>query len=152
MPKRMRALFTLIVAAAVATTACSDDDDPVGGGGPPPDLTGTYDLVSFASPLTGGLPLGPAQGVTGTFTLTQTASGGSEASGTLNVTIEVPDGMGGTNQIVDQGEFTIRSDGSWEQDGQVQQATGTFSLVGNTLTVEVTAPVQAVSTSVWQRQ
>ncbi|MDX1577333.1 MAG: hypothetical protein R3266_02570 [Gemmatimonadota bacterium] len=152
MKKGLRTMWIPLVAATFAWSACSDDD-PVGGGDvPPPDLSGTYTLVTFSSPLTGGVPLGPAQGVTGTFTLDQTNVDGDEATGTLSVTINVPDGMGGTNQIVDQGTFTIRSDGSWEQSGQLNQATGTYDLQGNVLTVVVTQPAAAVSTSVWQRQ
>lgn len=152
MKKRMRALMVPFVAVSIAMSGCSDDDDPMGNGGdPPPDLSGTYSLQSFQSVLTGGLPLAPPI-VTGTFTLTQTNVTGSEATGTLSVDITVPDGMGGTNQLMDQGTFTIRSDGSWEQTGQLQQGSGTFTLVGNLLTVNVTEPATAVSTSTWQRQ
>ena len=127
------------------------DDDPQGLGGngnPPPDLSGTYSLVSFTQ---GGITLTPPA-VSGTFTLTQTSSSATEASGTLSVDITVPDGMGGFNNIVDQGTFTVRSDGTWQQTGNIQQGSGTFTLVGNTLTVMVTEPLAAASTSVWQRQ
>lgn len=151
MKKRMRALFVTVIAATFSMTACSDDDPAGPGGNPPPDLSGTYSLTSFSSVLTGGLALVPPI-VTGTFTLTQTASTGTEASGTLSVNITVPDGMGGNNNVVDQGTFTVRSDGTWEQTGQIQSGSGTFTLVGNTLTVQVTSPALAASTSVWQRQ
>ena len=153
MKKRIRALFVPVIAAAFAVSACGEDDPMGGGDTPPPDLSGTYDLVSFQSDLlTGGFTIGPAQGATGTFTLTQTATSGDEASGTLTVNITVPDGMGGFTTLPDQGTFTVRSDGTWEQTGLLQQGSGTFSLVGGTLTVEVTEPATAVSTSVWQRQ
>ena len=151
MRKRIRALLASVVVVALTVSACSEDD-PMGGGDPPPDLTGTYDLVSLSSALTGGFPLGPAQGVSGTFTLAQTSASDTEASGTLTVNIMAPDGQGGTITIQDQGTFTIRSDETWEQTGVQQQATGTFTLVGNTLTVVVDAPPTNVSTTVWQRQ
>lgn len=141
---------TLLLGLAVA--GCGDDD-PAGpnGGGPPPDLSGTYTLASFTSVLTGGITLTPPI-VTGTFTLTQTNVAGDEATGTLTLSLTVPDGTGGTQTINDGGTFTVRGDGTWEQTGSTVQGTGTFTLVGNALTVNVTSPAAAVSTSVWQRQ
>ncbi len=97
------------------------------------------------------MPLTPPI-ATGTFTLTQTNVDGSEASGTLTVDITVPDGMGGTNTVMDTGTFTVRGDGTWEQTGAIQQGSGTFTLVGNTLTVIVTSPAAAASTTIWTRQ
>ncbi len=149
MRNRFRALIVPALALAFVAPGCNDDE--LLGGGPPPDLTGTYTLQSFSSAATGGFPLTPPT-VTGTFTLVQTSSSATEASGTLEVSITVPDGMGGTNTINDQGTFTIRSNGTWEQSGQQQQGSGTYTLAGNVLTVEVTSPQPAVSTSVWQRQ
>jgi len=133
----------------LALGACSGDGNPTGNqnGGAPPDISGTYTLVSFTQ---GGIMLVPPA-VMGTFTVTQTSSGATEASGTLTLDITVPDGMGGQNNIVGNGTYTIRSNGTWEQDLPSQQAVGTYALVGNTLTVTVTDPPQAASISVWQR-
>ncbi|MDH3731902.1 MAG: hypothetical protein OEU54_00150 [Gemmatimonadota bacterium] len=147
----MKALLRNLIVPAVmafAVAGCGGDD-PIGpgNGGPPPDISGTYDIVSFTQ---GGFTLTPPA-VSGTFTVGQTSSSDTEASGTISLDITVPDGMGGFTNIVDAGTYTIRSNGSWEQDTQ-QQALGTYSLVGNTLTVTVTEPAQAASTSVWQRQ
>ena len=147
-----RILQAVTIVLGLAVAGCSDDD-PAGpnGGGAPPDLSGTYDLASFTSVLTGGLTLTPPI-VSGTFTLTQTNVAGDEATGSLTVSITVPDGTGGTQTINDGGTFKVRGDGTWEQTGNAVQGTGTFTLVGSTLTVNVTSPATAVSTSVWQRQ
>lgn len=138
--------------AAFLVAGCGDDDmEGPEGGDPPPNLSGTYSLESFSSPLTGGQSVGPPV-VTGTFTLTQTAVQGGEATGTFTVDLLLPDGMGGQVPFQDQGTFTVRSDGTWEQSGQIQQGSGTFSLVGNTLTIVVSDPLQAAGTTVWLRQ
>lgn len=140
--------FAVPALAVFALAGCGDDDPAgPGGGGPPPNISGTYDIVSFTQ---GGFTITPPA-VSGTFTVAQTASSATEASGTISLDITVPDGMGGFNNIVDMGTYTIRSDGTWEQDTQ-QQAIGTYALVGSTLTVTVTQPAQAASTSVWQRR
>ena len=134
--------------AVFLLTGCPEDD-PLGNGNgaPPPDISGTYTLVSFSQQ---GITLTPPA-VMGSFTVAETSSDDSEASGTLDLDITVPDGMGGFNNIVGSGTYTIRSDGTWEQDLPGQQAVGTYALVGNTLTVTVTQPAQAASISVWQR-
>ncbi len=152
MKKRIRALLVPVVAVALAVSACGEDD-PMGGGGdtPPPDLSGTYSLQSFSSPLTGGVSVGPPV-VSGTFTLLQTDVDGGEATGTFDVDLLLPDGAGGQMPFQDTGTFTVRSDGTWEQSGQIQQGLGTWTLVGSTLTVIVTDPAQAAGTTVWLRQ
>jgi len=87
----------------------------------------------------GGVTLGPAQGATGTLILTDTRY-------TLSVTVPGP----GTTE--DTG--TYETDGNtWTQESDNAggfQGVGTFSLVGDILTVDVTtAGVRVVS--VWDR-
>ena len=117
----------------------------------PPDLTGTYDLVSISSLVTGGKTLKPPD-VSGTFVLLQSASVGRRVSGTMTMEITVQDGLGGTTNIKDTGTYAVRADGTWEQKGSLVQAKGTYTLVGGVLTVEVTEPAINVSTTVWQRR
>lgn len=142
-----RVVAVAVMASAFWAAGCGDDDPGGPDGGPPPDLSGTYTLQSFTQ---GGLTLTPPV-VTGTFTLTQTMSTDTEASGTFAVDITVPDGQGGQNQIVDTGTYTVRSNGTFEQDGDDQQTIGTYTLVGSVLTVTVTDPPAAASVTVWQR-
>lgn len=139
-----------LLACVVLMAACGGED-PVEPDNAPPDLTGTYSLVSIVALVTGGVEMSPPD-VTGTFTLQQSAPVGDQASGTMTMDITIPDGLGGTTDIVDTGTFTIRSDGTWEQMGNLVQARGTYTLVGGRLTVEVTEPPINVSTTVWQRQ
>ena len=153
MKKRLRTFcMPLVVATLVA--GCGGDDTmdpeppPVDS---PPNLTGMYTLVSLSSPLTGGLSVTPPL-VNGTFTLTQTSVSGTEARGNLSLMVTYPDGTGGTATLMDEGTFVIRTDGSWEQTGAVQQAVGTYSVAGTTLTVMVSQPPAAAGTTVWQRQ
>lgn len=140
----------LAVAIAGAIAGCGDDEGPTVVV-PAPELSGSWTLVSFEQPP--NPPIGPPA-ATGTLTLQQTASSGSEASGSYAVDLTLPDGMGGAMQIQDTGEYIIDgSDGSWAQvsdDTQLPNSIGTFTLTGgNTLTVEVTQP-QTITT-VWQR-
>ena len=131
---------TLITGCGGATT----DPEPAPAAGPP-DLSGTYSLVSLNQ---GGLTVGPPL-ATGTFTLSQTSSSGDSASGTMTYEVAVPSaGI----MLQDQGTFTIRTDGTWQQSGTEVQALGTYTLAGNVLTVVVTEPLAAASTTVWQRQ
>ena len=132
----LRALLPLAVVALVGIAgACGGDDDPTD----PPvqtDLSGDYVMVSVTQ---GGVTLGPAQGATGTLILTDTRY-------TLSVTVPGP----GTTE--DTG--TYETDGNtWTQESDNAggfQGVGTFSLVGDILTVDVTtAGVQVVS--VWDR-
>ncbi|WP_419165988.1 hypothetical protein [Candidatus Palauibacter sp.] len=154
MKKRLFMLFVPVVVATLVA-GCGGGDDPMEpeppAVEPPPNLTGSYALVSLSSVLSGGLTLTPPL-VSGTFSLTQTSVSGDEATGNLSLTLMYPDGAGGTSTIMDEGTFVIRTDGSWEQTGNLQQGRGTYSLAGNVLTVMVTEPPAAVSTTVWQRQ
>ncbi|WP_419950159.1 hypothetical protein [Candidatus Palauibacter sp.] len=150
-------LFALLVPVVVATlvAGCGGDDtmepEPPAVQ-PPPNLSGTYSLVSLSGVITGGVTLAPPIAV-GTFTLTQNPASGDSASGSLSLSITVTNPLDGSVfNLEDQGTFTVRTDGSWEQTGQQQQALGTFTLAGNVLTVTVTEPATAVSTTVWQRQ
>jgi len=147
MKKRLLALLVpVVVAAVVAGCGGGDtvDPEPPAPAGPP-DLSGTYNLVSLTQ---GGLTVGPPL-ATGTFTLAQTSSSGDSASGTMTYAVSVPSaGI----MLQDQGTFTIRTDGSWQQSGTEVQALGTYTLAGNVLTVIVTEPLAAASTTVWQRQ
>ena len=142
----MRALLRSLMFPAVialGVIGCSDDDDPMGPGGtPPPDISGTYSLVSLTQ---GGTPC-PNPVCTGSFTATQTTNDGSTATGTIDFNVTTPSG-----NLADAGTYTLDSQGNWTQDTS-QQALGTATLVGSTLTVTVTQPPVAASTSVWQRQ
>jgi len=137
---RRRSLRALTVLAIVAfgglTTACSNDDE---GTDPPPttDLSGAYELVSVTQ---GGITLTPAEGATGTLTLTAT---------TYVLSVTVPSQAG---PITTEDSGTYQTSGNnWTQESDNAggfQGVGTFTLVGGTLTVDVTtAGVQVVS--VW---
>lgn len=139
-----------LLACVLLGVACGGED-PVEPDNAPPDLTGTYSLVSIVALVTGGVEMTPPD-VTGTFTLQQSPPVGDQASGTMTMDVTIPDGLGGTTNIVDTGTFTIRTDGTWEQMGSLVQARGTYTLAGGRLTVEVTEPAINVSTTVWQRQ
>lgn len=139
-----------LLTCALLGAACGGED-PVEPDNAPPDLTGTYSLVSIVAVVTGFEEMTPPD-VTGTFTLQQSPPVGDQASGTMTMDVTIPDGLGGTAPIVDTGTYTVRSDGTWEQKGNVVQARGTYTLVGGRLTVEVTEPPINVSTTVWQRQ
>ncbi|WP_420463705.1 hypothetical protein [Candidatus Palauibacter sp.] len=155
MKKRLGILLIPVVAAGLVV-GCGGDDDPVEpttpAVTPPPNLSGTYDLQSLTGVVTGNFPIGPPIAV-GTFTLMQNSASGDTATGSLSLSLTVTDPRDGSvTEIADQGMFTVRTDGSWEQTGQQQQALGTYTLAGNVLTVIVTEPAAAVSTTVWQRQ
>jgi hypothetical protein len=118
--------------------ACGGDDDE-GTGPVQTDLSGDYLLVSVTQ---GGVTLGPDQGASGTLVVTQTRY-------TLSVTVPGP-----TGPITTEDTGTYQTDGnSWTQESDNAggfQGVGTFSLVGNTLTIDVTtAGVQVLS--VWNR-
>lgn len=147
MNKRLRRLCVpLVVATLVAGCGGGDTMDPEPPGvQPPPNLSGTYDLQSVTQ---SGLTVGPPTAM-GTFVVSQTSSSGDTASGTMSYNVSIPSlGI----MIADEGTFTIRTDGSWEQNGTEVQALGTYTLAGNVLTVMVTEPAVAVSTTVWRRQ
>ncbi len=139
------------LAAVAPTMGCGGGEDPVEPDEAPPDLSGTYTLVSIVALVTGGAVMTPPD-ATGTFTLQQSAPVGQEASGTMTMDLTIPDGLGGTTDIVDTGTYTVRFDGTWEQAGNLVQALGTYEFVNNVLTVEVTEPALNASTTVWQRQ
>ncbi len=151
-------LLTLCVPVVVATlvAGCGGDDpmdtEPPADAGPP-NLSGTYNLVSLSGAITGGITFAPPVAV-GTFTLSQDATFEGSATGTLTLSITVTNPLDGSviQTIEDQGTFTVRTDGSWEQTGETAQNIGTYSLAGNVLTVTVTEPAPNVSTTVWQRQ
>ena len=147
---RLRLLLPVLIGAFVMG-GCGEEEDPVEPDNPPPDLTGTYTLRSLSSILTAGEALTPPA-VSGTFKVEQLTVVGTEASGTMSVEVMIPDGEGGTQLITDEGTYTVRSDGSWEQAGQLLQGKGTYTIEGQTLTVIVTEPEFSVSTTVWQRQ
>lgn len=149
-------LFLAVVAGIGALTGCGGDDPMPPNRDLAPNLAGTYDLSAFTSALvTGGLRLEPPV-VSGMFTLRQAVPTGSESMGTFELSITVPDGMGGNQSLVGQGDFTVRSDGTWEQDGVVAEAPyqgrGTYTFENGTFTVVVTEPPLSVSTTVWQRR
>lgn len=140
------------VFAGALAWACGGDDpvDPPDEG--PPDVSGTYSLESFSSAAaTGNVALSPPD-VSGTLTLVQSPSTGREATGTFDFDVTVPDSEGGTERVVDQGTYTIRADGTWEQRGGLFQGTGTFTIEGAVLTLTVNQPILSVSRSVWRRQ
>ena len=142
-PATRAALFPVIPALALVFAAgCSEDPPPPEE--TPPDLTGTYELVSLKQ---GTFPpVGPPN-ATGTFTVRQTEVMGQEASGTvvLKVAIANP-----PITIEDTGTYKNHHDGSWAQSGNLQTR-GRYMLAGDTLTVMVTEPMTAVSTTVWKR-
>ena len=109
---------------------------------PPPDLTGTYFLESLVGTSTGGTLL-TRPTVSGTLELTQEAPTGDAATGSYDVDITTP-----ALTITDEGTFTVRTDGSWRQTGQVS-GEGMYVISGDTLTLAITEPEMAASTTVW---
>ncbi|WP_420616080.1 Ig-like domain-containing protein [Candidatus Palauibacter sp.] len=109
---------------------------------PPPDLTGTYFLESLVGTSTGGTQL-TRPTVSGTLELAQEAPSGDSAAGSYEVSITTP-----ALTITDEGTFTVRSDGSWRQTGEVS-GEGTYAISGDTLTLAITEPETAASTTVW---
>ena len=110
-----------------------------------PDLTGTYDLVSLQYP---GQPLLTPPNTTGTFTVRQTSEG-EEAGGTFDMDVRI---MDPPITIADNGTYKNRADGTWEQSGESLQTRGTYTVAGDSLTVDVVEPDLAVSTTVWTRR
>ena len=147
-------VFAVLLAGAVAAAGCGGDGTtpPEPPGNLAPNLAGTYDLTAFSSALvTGGQTLEPPD-VSGIFVLRQDPPTGNESMGTFEMSISVPDGLGGTTAFDDVGTYTVRSDGTWEQAGNLNQSRGTYTLESGTFTVTVTEPPLAVSLSVWQRR
>lgn len=139
--------------AVVLASGCGGGDDPPADVvEPPPNLTGTWELTSFSSAiLTSGAALTPPA-VSGTMVLQQSPANGAEADGTFNFSVRIPDGEGGAQEIDDQGTYTVRTNGSWEQRGALAQGVGTYVLSGSTLVVRVTEPALNASTTMWRRQ
>jgi len=140
--RSLRALLPVaIVTLAGLTTACSDDEQPTNLP-EPTDLSGTYELVSLTQ---GGITIGPAQGATGALVLTQTTY-------SIDLTVPNPDDPFGPGiNTVDNGTYS--TDGSnWTQESSTTglQGVGTFTLQGNTLTVNVTTVGIEVLT-VWNK-
>ncbi len=142
MQARFRSILVPLLAVAFLGGDCGDDPMMIN---PAPDLSGTYDLVSFTQ---AGVTLVPPV-ARGTLVATQTSSSGSVASGTYVIDITTPAG-----NTVDQGTYTNSSDGTWTQASSTQgfQFLGMVTVLGGTLTVEVTQPAAAANTTVWQRR
>jgi hypothetical protein len=135
----LRAFLPLAVVALVGFAAACGGDDDDGTGPVETDLSGDYLLVTVTQ---GGVTLGPAQGASGTLMVTETRY-------TLSVTIPGPAGP-----ITTEDTGTYETDGdTWTQESDNAggfQGVGTFSLVGDVLTIDVTtAGVQVIS--VWER-
>jgi len=135
----LRALLPLAFVALVGIAGACGGDDDEGTGPVETDLSGDYLLVSVTQ---GGVTLGPAQGATGTLVVTQTRY-------TLSVTVPGP-----TGPITTEDTGTYQTDGNtWTQESDNAggfQGVGTFSLVGDILTIDVTtAGVQVLS--VWDQ-
>ena len=109
---------------------------------PPPDLTGTYFLESLVGTSTDGTRL-TRPTVSGTLELTQEAPSGGSATGSYEVSITTP-----ALTIADEGTFTVHTDGGWRQTGEVS-GEGTYAVSGDTLTLAITEPETAASTTVW---
>ncbi len=144
-PVPHRVLLGAIPAIVAMFLAAGCEEDPPPPEETPPDLTGTYELVSLKQ---GSFPpVGPPD-ANGTFTVRQTSVMGQEASGTvvLKITIVTP-----PVEINADGTYKNRHDGSWEQEAGDLQTKGTYTLANDTLTVIVTEPPSAVSTTIWKR-
>ncbi len=144
-PRRHRVLPAAIPAMMAMFLAAGCEEDPPPPEETPPDLTGTYELVSLKQ---GSFPpVGPPD-ANGTFTVRQTSVMGQEASGTvvLKITIVTP-----PVEIDADGTYKNRHDGSWEQEAGDLQTKGSYTLANDTLTVIVTEPPSAVSTTIWKR-
>jgi len=137
-------------AAVLLVVAC--EEEPIEPDDTPPDLSGSYTLVSFTSTFTMGDTLTPPA-ADGSFTLAQTSVVGQEAMGTLDLFIMFPSETGPGTTLENVGVYTNRFDGTWEQEFNTGfQALGTYTLQNNILSVVVTEPELAVSTTVWRRR
>ncbi len=150
-PRRFASSVIMSTFAAVLLVA-GCEEEPVEPDETPPDLTGSYTLVSFTSTFTAGETLVPPA-ASGSFALQQTGVVGQEATGTLDLMITFPSDTGPGTTLDNEGVYTNRFDGTWEQEFTTGfQALGTYALQGNVLTVVVTEPELAVSTTVWRKQ
>ena len=141
---RVASRMVVSTLAALLVVAC--EEEPVEPDDTPPDLSGSYTLVSFYVPLAGDTLTPPA--ASGSFLLEQTGVVGQEAMGTIDtMSIVFPGGSIDAN-----GVYRNRFDGIWEQEFNTGfQSLGTYTLQNNILTVVVTEPELAVSTTVWRR-
>lgn len=150
-PEPGRIASRLVVAtlgAVLLAAACGDE--PIVPDDTPPDLTGSYSIVSFWAALDPeGDTLRPPV-VGGSFVLRQTGVVGQEATGALeDITVVIR----GDTVITGSGVYRNRFDGSWEQEfGEGLQFVGTYTVQGNILSVEVTEPAFAATTTVWRRE
>lgn len=137
---RVMSMAALMVATALVMAGCSKSSTGPASGNP--DLVGSYTLVSIMSGAFGGVELKPPV-ATGTMTMT-------DSTYTVDITIAAP-GQD-TIPVQDMGTYTVSGD-SITQTSSVQQiqSVGTYSLVNNTLTVDVTAAGQETKT-VWNKQ
>ncbi len=136
--------------ALLALLACGGEDPVDPEPETPPDLTGSYTLESMSAIVTGGRTLTPPD-VSGSFSVRQTSVTGAEATGTTTISVTLPDGLGGTTTLEDQGTYVNRLDGTWEQSGVLLQGLGTYSLQGDLLTVDVIEPAINAAVTVWRR-
>lgn len=128
---RISGWLSLAAVASVALSAsgCSNST------GPSVNLSGTYSLVSIQFP---PQPVLIPPTATGTFTLTATTY-------TLHLVLQ------GQPPVDDNGTYSLNGT-SWSQSSTITgQASGTYSVSGNTLTVNATAQ-GVTSISVWQKQ
>ena len=122
--------LAVVASVALSASGCSNSTTS-----PTVDLSGTYTLVSIQFPPQPALTPPTA---TGTFTLTAT-------SYTLQLNIQ------GQATVNDNGTYALNG-ANWSQSSMITgQATGTYSVNGNTLTVNATAQ-GVTSVSVWQKQ
>jgi len=122
--------LAVVASVALSASGCSNSTTS-----PTVDLSGTYTLVSIQFPPQPALTPPTA---TGTFTLTAT-------SYTLQLNIQ------GQATVNDNGTYALNG-ANWSQSSMITgQATGTYSVSGNTLTVNATAQ-GVTSISVWQKQ
>lgn len=141
--RRYFAPMWIVPPAAALALGCGTKPDPPDE--TPPDLSGTYDIVSVTQ---GGFTFEPPN-VSGTFVLNQDSIAGSRAMGnmSLEVVVEAP-----PVELRDAGVYTNSLDSSWTQTGQQGDASGTYTLENDTLSVTVTDPPAAASKSVWVRK
>ena len=109
---------------------------------------GAYELRSLSALVTGGVTLEPPA-VSGTLILGAPPQKGKH--GSLSLCITLPDGLGGSTTFVDEGTYTVRRDGAWEQTSQLAGGKGAFTLVRETLTVETTEPKLNQATMKWKK-
>ncbi len=130
-------VVTAAVALAGAAAACkSSSSTNACGSGSPPSLVGTYALVSYT--LSGTTITAPP--AVGTLRLHASTYG-------VDLTLPAP-----TGTVSDSGTYSIVGSSCINQSSVLGQPqfTGSFSLVGTTLTVSGSAATQAV-VSVWTK-